>query len=267
MQDNSDEEEVKRPKIYTYYERAKTDMTYEADMALLGYWEKAWYAAGWDPVILGEADAKKLPEYNALMGLIIDPKFIGGYNMACYKRWIAMVAVDGGFMSDYDTFPLNHFLRHGRHLPYSGRLVVYERHVPGLVSGNGPEYFRIAKRIGLSIQRHVYQQRHINENGPKELYRRHVFWSDMLALSELYNMSSDIFIQKFEVLNGVKALMNPQWTTNDCWMADGMRAVHFSHKAIAQGNQVYRGSIHRATIAQKFLNMFHATCNSTPVVD
>ena len=90
--------------MYTYYEPAITDMTPQADQDLLENWKKAWYDAGWEPRVLSEADAKKLPEYDALLQLIIDAKAIGTYNMACYIRWIAMAAVGGGFMSDYDTF-------------------------------------------------------------------------------------------------------------------------------------------------------------------
>jgi len=259
--------EESRPIMYTYYTPAATDMTNEANMELLEAWKKAWHDAGWEPVILNEVHARGLPEFDALMDLIVDPTTIGTYNMACYIRWIAMAAVDGGFMSDYDTFPLNHFLRHGRELPFAGQLTIWERHVPCLVSGNGSEYFRMAKKIGRSLQEHVYKQKYINENGSKDAYRQQVRWSDMLALLELYKKSSAMFIRKREVLDGLKILQNPNWSKDDCEMARGMRAVHFSHQSIKEGKQTYRGSIHRATIARQFLNRFHEVCEYTPVAD
>jgi hypothetical protein len=179
-----------------------------------------------------------------------------------------MVSVDGGFMSDYDTFPLNHFLRHGRELPFDGQLTVWSGHVPALVSGNGPEYFRIAKRIGQSMHKHVYLQKAINEQGPSHLHRNHLPWSDMLALAELHTkVSQNMFIFRRQVLNGADALQNSNWTKHECQMADGMRAVHFSHKAIAQGKQVYRGAVHRGTVARIFLNMWHKNCDYTPIPD
>eukprot|EP00546_Thalassionema_frauenfeldii_P016296 CAMPEP_0178895464 /NCGR_PEP_ID=MMETSP0786-20121207/603_1 /TAXON_ID=186022 /ORGANISM="Thalassionema frauenfeldii, Strain CCMP 1798" /LENGTH=326 /DNA_ID=CAMNT_0020565701 /DNA_START=45 /DNA_END=1026 /DNA_ORIENTATION=+ len=260
--------EQSRPKMHTYFDPAMTDMTDEANMELLEYWKKAWYDAGWEPVDgLEESHARALPEFDALMDLILDPETIGTYNMACYKRWIAMAAV-GGFMADYDTFPLNHFLRHGRELPFAGQLLtIWDRHVPCLVSGNESEYFRMAKKIGLSMQKHAHKQKYINENGPAESYQKQVKWSDMKALIELYERSSDMYIQRTEVMDGVRALRNENWSKEDCNDSRGKRAVHFSHLSVTVGKQAYRGSIHRATIARQFLNRFHEICDYTPVAD
>lgn len=69
--------------MYTYYEKAVTDMTDDADEDLLENWKKAWYDAGWQPTILNESDARRLPEFDALVELVVDPKHIGTYNMAC----------------------------------------------------------------------------------------------------------------------------------------------------------------------------------------
>jgi hypothetical protein len=50
-----------RPIMYTYYQQAVTDMTEYADADLIENWKKAWYDAGWQPVVLNEADARQLP--------------------------------------------------------------------------------------------------------------------------------------------------------------------------------------------------------------
>lgn len=179
-----------------------------------------------------------------------------------------MAAIGGGWMSDYDTFPLNHFLRHGRKLPFDGELTVWAGHVPALVSGSGFEYRRIAKKIGESMQKHVNQQKNINAYGRSEDFRNHLQWSDMLALSELYNkVSKDMYIKKFDILNGADALQIENWTAADCEMSTGKRAIHFSHKAMDVGKQVYRGAIHRGTVARQFLNTWHWTCPYTMVDD
>jgi hypothetical protein len=73
----------KRPIMYTYYQQAVTDMTEDADADLIENWKKAWYDAGWQPIVLNESDARKLPEFDALVELVVDPKHIGTYNMAC----------------------------------------------------------------------------------------------------------------------------------------------------------------------------------------
>lgn len=61
----------------------KMDMTKESNYSLIMYCKKVSYNAGWDPQILGKSDAERPPEYKALVNLIINPKFIGGYNMSC----------------------------------------------------------------------------------------------------------------------------------------------------------------------------------------
>lgn len=78
-----DQGDVERPIMYTYYEKAVTDMTDDADASLLENWKKAWFDAGWEPYVLNESDARGLPEFDALVELVVDPKHIGTYNMAC----------------------------------------------------------------------------------------------------------------------------------------------------------------------------------------
>jgi hypothetical protein len=78
--------EPKRPIMYTYYEPATTDMTEEADTDLLENWKKAWYDAGWEPYVLDESHARLLPQFEELVQLVIEPKHIGTYNMAC--KWM-----------------------------------------------------------------------------------------------------------------------------------------------------------------------------------
>ena len=83
LQMQSDQGEPERPIMYTYYEKAVTDMTDEADASLLENWRKAWFDAGWEPTVINESDARSLPEFDALVELVVDPKHIGTYNMAC----------------------------------------------------------------------------------------------------------------------------------------------------------------------------------------
>jgi hypothetical protein len=71
---------------------------------------------------------------------------------------------------------------------------------------------RIAKQIGLSIQKHVNEQKQINLYGPKEAFRNHLPWSDMLALLEIYKISQDMFIKKYEVVNAADVLQVLEWT-------------------------------------------------------
>merc|ERR1712071_506152 len=70
------------------------------------------FQMGWTPKILTVDDARKHPrfeEYNKMLDDVPLDGYSGyrsGYNRLCYLRWLAMAAVGGGFMSDYDTVPL-----------------------------------------------------------------------------------------------------------------------------------------------------------------
>eukprot|EP00521_Asterionellopsis_glacialis_P014945 CAMPEP_0195308066 /NCGR_PEP_ID=MMETSP0707-20130614/38035_1 /TAXON_ID=33640 /ORGANISM="Asterionellopsis glacialis, Strain CCMP134" /LENGTH=347 /DNA_ID=CAMNT_0040372325 /DNA_START=94 /DNA_END=1137 /DNA_ORIENTATION=- len=271
-----------RPPIYTYYHRVEgTGMTEQSDDALLSEWKRSWYNAGWEPKVLTLEDARQHPNYQTMMDLITDPALLGDYELMCYLRWVAMSAphINGGWMADYDTFPLNPFLRHGRQLPENGALVVYGQNVPALVSGRASEYFRLAQRIGESFQRHVAaakqqppppppqnleSQEEIpnnSDNHPK------MTWSDMKALGELSKWNENSFIRRREVLGGEAALTGTTWGPDECRTSWGMRAVHFSHRAVTEGKQAYRGFEHRPTVARQWINMWNTHCEISYVQD
>jgi hypothetical protein len=242
-------------------------MSIEADSNLLQVWKTAWYDAGWQPRILTLVDAMKHPEFNALMDLVGDRNVVTPYNQECYIRWIAMAANGGGWMVDYDTMPLNPFLRHGRDLPNGGMMTVYDRFIPDLVSGSAHEYYRMVKRIGESLNRHVHATKWHNAHAKPEEHLNYTRWSDMFALQELLDHHPDMFKSRQEVLHGEDALTGRDWTEGDCRMGHGMRAIHFSHRAMHVGKSPYRGSIHRPTVATQWLNMWRQTCAPTRVDD
>ena len=88
--------------VYTYHEdlREMPDQT-----ELLHLWESSWQNRGWTPIILTEDHAKLHPHFSAFVKVVekyptVNPKT---YELACFKRWLAMVQVGGGWMVDYDV--------------------------------------------------------------------------------------------------------------------------------------------------------------------
>merc|ERR1719330_2322865 len=89
------------------------------------------------------------------------------YNQFCYYRWLAMATVGGGFMSDYDVFPLNTSPDDFK----DGTFSIYEatQHdsnnggIPCLMSGSGAEWERMAFNVVQNGVEHLDQD----------------FWSDM----------------------------------------------------------------------------------------
>ena len=77
----------------------------EGHNKLIAAWKSSWENRGWETRILTLDDAKKHPDFDKLEG-ILQQLEVNDYNRRCFYRWLAMVTVGGGWMSDYDTFPL-----------------------------------------------------------------------------------------------------------------------------------------------------------------
>ncbi|KAJ8021941.1 hypothetical protein HOLleu_39286 [Holothuria leucospilota] len=133
--------------MYTYFQKdnnTKPDAVNENNK-ILHLWERAWSLAGWKPRILTEEDAKRHPNYEEFSRKFWAFPTVNKkeYEIACFMRYLAMAAVGGGWMSDYDVLP---FRLSGCIEPLNdGGYTVYEGYFPGLVSGTSQEFTRVAK--------------------------------------------------------------------------------------------------------------------------
>jgi hypothetical protein len=122
--------------VYTYFEECGVNPNAGW---LLGEWAENWRQAGFEPVVLGDNDARKHPKYRQWVEVFksIPTTNHKCYELACYKRWLAM-AVCGGFMVDYDVFQVDM-------VPFEvGPLTFYNRyHIPCAVSGTPDEFERM----------------------------------------------------------------------------------------------------------------------------
>ena len=92
-------------KVFTYFEPIEEVEEASGQQAMIQHWRSSWAKMGWCPIILGLADAEMHPMYDEYIDSVkrlptINPK---KYEMTCYKRWLAVAAHGGGFMSDYDV--------------------------------------------------------------------------------------------------------------------------------------------------------------------
>ena len=130
-------------KVYTYYKDVPS-LNKNGQIKLLECWSNNWADKGFDPVVMGENDAKLHPNFHAFTDRMGSFPMMNhnnpGYDMACFHRFMAMTQLGGGLMSDYDCLN-NHFK------PCDivvGEMTVYcPPHVPCLVSGSALEYERI----------------------------------------------------------------------------------------------------------------------------
>eukprot|EP00545_Synedropsis_sp_CCMP1620_P001493 CAMPEP_0119011034 /NCGR_PEP_ID=MMETSP1176-20130426/5409_1 /TAXON_ID=265551 /ORGANISM="Synedropsis recta cf, Strain CCMP1620" /LENGTH=303 /DNA_ID=CAMNT_0006963793 /DNA_START=64 /DNA_END=972 /DNA_ORIENTATION=- len=234
-----------RPVIYTYYEQPTQYDPNDDSLDLIENWRKAWFDMGWNPIILSPQQAQMLPQYEQLMTLIPSEDLITPEAIRNYKRWMAMAYVGGGWLADFQLWPLNYFLRHGRALPYDGALTVYMGTNPVLVSGTGEEYLRLARQIGQTADKMIGHQKWLNENYP-ESYQKSVLWNDSIALMELRkNISKDMFKVRGDVVD--KGRLQDKDGIFDCAVSEGKRGIFF--RALKAKSPENRGST-----ARKFLN-------------
>ena len=145
-------------RMYTYFEPVAR---LEGHVGLLDLWRERWSANGWEPVVLGRGDAmghadwrrcdagfRRLPSAN--------PE---GYDLTCYRRWLAVAAAGGGWMSDWDAIPYGFSPRDA---PDGLMLWGGPGIIPSLVSGCAGDFTRAARTfaewrgpMGSGRRRHV----------------------------------------------------------------------------------------------------------------
>jgi len=217
--------------------------TPEAHKQLLDAWENAWEEAGWTTRILTLEDAMAYPKYEEIRESL-EKGIFGEYDILCFLRWFAMVSVGGGWMSDYDVFPLAENIpliitgkiadqnysrlrkkiesskwsnNGGIPLPNNGKFTVYDNGgvTPSLVSGSKKDWDRMARGL---IQ--------------MELLHLDGFYSDMLALDDYDDAHPQDVVKEHSVAWRLSDVMSGLREI-DCQKVWGKKnkfwAVHFSH--------------------------------------
>jgi len=251
------------PIIYTFYERIDpnehvkyTGMTDNADRHLLQLWKEYWTLAGWEPRILTLEDAQRHPDFQKVdKALDLEALALGYKDKMCYMRWLAMAAVGGGFLSDYDIFPIRQVTYDGIHLPNDGKMTFYDQAfngaIPCLVSGSFNEFDRMSKLMIESTLKNL-----------------HSSWNELEAIFDVYKQDRDAFVAMNGVLRAERALTHNYLFKDEKYcrnLASSSWAIHFSHNSILQAKDY--GYLdkkvafnQRPTIAEKFLNEWNSKC-------
>lgn len=219
-----------RPIMYTFFELKKlkngdlANREFEYHQNMLNTWAKLWSEAGWEPRVLTLEDAQKHPDYSKFSRKIMQLEtylFQESYNYMCFVRWLAMAAHgNGGWMTDYDTFPVGKLGINnldGHQLPNYGVFTSFERWVPSLLSGSSSEWNRMAVlMMDMAIK--------------KIQFERKSFYSDMLALMDIYVEDQSTYIQEFVVATYPYSDLN----TVNCTQTKDLMSVHLSHASTRQ---------------------------------
>ena len=210
--------EAKRPVIYTFFELKKTrnpeNQRKNLHENLLAVWTELWYAAGWEPKILTLDDSRKHPDYEQFRNGIVENSAVGSYDYMCFMRWLAMASHgEGGWMSDYDSFPMGISYLDGLTLPNGGIFTGWERHVPSLLSGSAEEWNRISRMVLDMALRKVRDE-------------KIEFYSDMYALHDVVVNNENEFIRDMKVYMGYPY---KEKHVVDCEALENIMVVHLSH--------------------------------------
>jgi len=88
--------------VYTYYEEVPELV---GQIELLELWAQSWQRYGWTPVVLTDVHARRHPLYEQKIREWeeLPAANYARYDLACYKRWLALGSVGGGIIVDYDV--------------------------------------------------------------------------------------------------------------------------------------------------------------------
>lgn len=139
-----------KPTMHTYFDRIPpeerfTGMEDEDDDKMIVYWKEAWEEAGWDTRILTVEDAKKHPQFAEFDTLLRSMK-LDAFGNICYYKYLAMAAIGGGWMADYDVYPLRDF-RSVKINHNTDDMVIYDIVRASLASGSASGYLKLGNSL------------------------------------------------------------------------------------------------------------------------
>lgn len=147
--------------VCTYFEEVP-GIDPSSQHALLAMWTFKWKEQGWEARILGRKDAEQHPrfaELNARFEALpsVNPK---GYDSACFRRYVAMAAVSGGLMVDYDVMPYG-FRPEEQSSTFSGKfpLILADHNLcPCAMMGDGGQYEAAAAEFATRAHECLHQE-------------------------------------------------------------------------------------------------------------
>lgn len=208
------EETGKRPVMHTFFQALEEGAT----DPLLDLWRKEWEAIGFETRVLNMQDVESNPAYPAMKEAaeaFFTGKDAGYYNMLCLYRYLAMANVGGGWMSDYDTLPINFPIDKHFGLENDGQFTSFQAHVPSLISASASEWQRVAELF--------IKQMPVSTSEWK---------SDMYLLLEVGNVKqNDIML--YDQGSYVETFLKyKERDVVDCGMYKRFMVLHCSHLAI-----------------------------------
>jgi hypothetical protein len=212
-----------RPVMYTFFEPVEggcCGMSEQAHEDLVNAWENAWKSYGWDTKVLNESDAKRHPDFDPFQEKLIAAD-VNEYDRRCFWRWLAMAnQEDGGWISDYDNFPLTLTGEMGLELGQLPGFKSWQLWVPSLLHADRESWNKIVMLMMDTIS--------------PDLDVKTI--SDMQLLLYLHNHLSEqemgVSVWKNEVFSGFPYVRGGEGKGPkiDCTLAQSYLTAHLSHR-------------------------------------
>jgi hypothetical protein len=128
--------------VYTYFEPIISGAE-----RVLSLWKSNWARAGWTPIVLGRSQAMKHPLFLAVYGQARKLPTVNPlrYEISCYLRYLALSAIGGGLMTDFDV--MNNGLRPSDIRSDLGFHTLDGHGVPCAVFGTPADYDSFCRRV------------------------------------------------------------------------------------------------------------------------
>jgi hypothetical protein len=251
--------------MYTFFERIPlehryTDMMDQDDDDLLNFWKQTWREAGWEPRVLTREDTKRHPDYDAFVQELINLK-LDPFNELQFLKPLVIAASGGGWISDYDVFPVRDFREEGFQLPNKGQITFHDILSPSLASGTAEEWLKTAKAMLADAQQNVGT----TTTSSTTLN----YWTDTLSILNLQRKANFTLHSSRYVLPSNKGFSTETLESEQCHKRPlrGKKAVHFCPRCMLEGilQPELRLPRHRVTVARDWLLQWQQLCGPIKV--
>ena len=267
---NDCSEKKSRPIMHTYFDDLQNfgaGMNSTEHHQLIDVWAKSWQDAGFDTVVLSRKDAENHPDYERHSQKLIELG-VNEYNQACFLRWLAMASLkddcqDGGWMSDYDTFPLGLTSEEAMEIEKMPGFKSYAEHVPNIIHSDAKHWESILEKLI-----HPSDEHNLNPNLQRKamitdmlmlLKVQHRYGNDALGISVWEHKSGGFLYDLQGNINCAKSRLNmvAHLSHTECEVAHRKGLYpYIGGDKVTEKTVVHR----RHEAAQKLMNDFRSKC-------
>ena len=213
---------------------------YSEMTAMLALWMRNWFHHGKDPRILTLSDAQKYPEFGHFDMIFRSFPTINNpnYEIACYHRWLALAAVGGGTLMDFDILAMDPF-DFGKGVEEScGRsapLTSYLDYEPMLTHGSAEEirrFINVLATYQLQPDDKVKGMPHISDMLITRKCRSELFGSNYVRESKpAIHFSSEQMTQFRDAVNELTGSAHP-WSrqVGRTWLMNRVAQLQYTNR-------------------------------------